>query len=103
MGRSFGGLIATNMANSVIGKSMFAGVCLITPYYRLFTERLYDVYKYLVPLSIVKPNHVFPCEYKDSPEEYVEKYRFVFEDPRNLEFFTAKTATVWVEEQEAAR
>lgn len=62
-GRSFGGLIATNMANSTIGRAMFAGVCLLTPYYRLFTERLYESYKWLVPLCKVRPNHVFPCEY----------------------------------------
>lgn len=61
--RSLGGLIATNMANTTIGKSMFAGVVLLTPYYRLFTEKLYQAYKYLVPLTWVKPNHIFKCEY----------------------------------------
>ena len=91
------------MANTVIGKSMFAGVILLTPYYRLFTERLYEAYKYLVPLSAVRPNHVFPCEYEEMPEEYVNKYRPIFEDPRNLLFFTARTAKIWVEEQQAAR
>lgn len=102
-GRSFGGLIATNMANTTIGKAMFAGVCLLTPYYRLFTERLYEAYKYLKPLCLVRPNHVFPCEYEEMPEEYINKYRLIFEDKRNLLFFTARTARIWVEEQQAAR
>lgn len=59
MGRSFGGLIATNMANTTIGKAMFKGVVLLSPYYRLFTEKLYETYKYLVPLCWVKPRHLF--------------------------------------------
>ena len=102
-GRSFGGLIATNMANTTIGRAMFAGVCLLTPYYRLFTERLYESYKYLVPLNTIRPYHVFQCEYEEMPEAYVEKYRLCFEDPRNLLFFTARTAKIWVEEQQEAR
>ena len=90
------------MANSTIGKSMFAGLVLLTPYYRLFTERLYESYKFLVPLSYVKPNHYFPCEYSDDPEEYVAKYKFLYEDPRVLDFFYANTAKIWVEEQNVA-
>jgi len=102
-GRSFGGLLASNMANTLIGRSMFAGVVLLTPYYRLFTERLYDVYRMLIPLSIVKPNHKFVCEYAELDPEWVAKYKQIFEDTRNLEFFTAMTARLWVEEQETAR
>ena len=59
MGRSFGGLIVTNLANTTIGRAMFSGVILLTPYYRLFTERLYSAYKYLVPLTKVHPNYTF--------------------------------------------
>jgi len=98
MGRSFGGLIASNMANSTIGKSMFSGIVLLTPYYRLFTERLNEVYKYLVPLTYVKPNHSFYAEYAEMPEAYVAKYREIFEDTRNVGHFTAVMACVWVEE-----
>ena len=73
-GRSFGGLVATNMANTTIGRRMFAGVVLLTPYYRLFTERLYDAYKWLIPLTMVKPMHKFPTEYEEMDKEYEEKY-----------------------------
>lgn len=102
-GRSFGGLIATNMANTTIGKAMFAGVMLLTPYYRLFTERLYQAYKWLVPLVKVRPNHIFECEYEQMPEDYIEKYRLIFEDKRNVLHFTAVTAKLWVEEQAVSR
>ena len=101
-GRSFGGLLATNMANSLLGKSMFAGVVLLTPYYRLFTERLYEAYKFLVPLTNVRPNHVFECEFSEQDPEYMARYELLFSDPRNLTFFTAVTARLWVEQQALA-
>jgi len=41
MGRSFGGLIATNMAASLIGQKMFKACALLTPYFRLYDEGLY--------------------------------------------------------------
>ena len=103
MGRSFGGLLITNMANTLVGKSMFKGVVLITPYYRLFTERLYEVYKYLVPLTYVRPNHLFLSEYAEMDPEYYKRYEQIFKDPRNVDGFTATTARIWVEEQEVAR
>ena len=91
------------MANTTIGRAMFSGVCLLTPYYRLFTERLYEAYKWLIPLCKVRPNHVFPCEYQEMPEEYLQKYRLIFDDERNVLFFTANTAKIWVEEQQVSR
>ena len=103
MGRSFGGLLVTNMANTLIGKSMFKAVILVSPYYRLFTERLYEVYKYLVPMTWVKPNHKFYSEFSEMDEEYAKTYHQVLTDPRNVDFFTATTARAWVEEQDKAR
>uniref|UniRef100_A0A7S3HUJ0 Serine aminopeptidase S33 domain-containing protein n=1 Tax=Favella ehrenbergii TaxID=182087 RepID=A0A7S3HUJ0_9SPIT len=102
-GRSFGGLLATNMANTLIGKSMFAGVVLLTPYYRLFTERLYEAYKWLIPLTTVKPNHKFMCEYSEMDPEWAARYEPILNDSRNVNFFTATTARLWVEQQELAR
>ena len=69
-GRSFGGLIATNMANTTIGRSLISGVVLLSPYYRLFTEKLYDNYKYVVPITWVKPKHFFMSEFAEFDEEY---------------------------------
>ena len=76
-GRSFGGMMATNMANTLIGKSMFKGVILLSPFYRLFTERLYEAYKYLVPLSWVRPNHIFVSEYEEMDQEYMKQYELI--------------------------
>ena len=73
-GRSFGGLLATNMANTTIGKAMFSGVVLLTPYYRLFTERLYEAYTWLIPLTNVKQNHKFFSEYAEMDPEYLARY-----------------------------
>lgn len=103
MGRSFGGLLATNMGNTTIGKAMFSGVILLTPYYRLFTERLYQSYKYLLPLTKVHPSYTFECEFVEPDPEYYAKYKANIDDPRWVLTFTAMTATLWVEEQEKAR
>ena len=95
-GRSFGGTIATNVANTTIGKAMFSGVFLLTPYYRLFTERLYDAYKFILPLTYVKPNHIFKSEYAEMEADYYAQWNQIFEDPRNVDYFTAVTAAMWV-------
>ena len=85
------------MANTTIGHSLISGVVLLSPYYRLFTEKLYESYKYLVPLTWVKPQHLFYSEFAEIDEEYYNLYKVIFEDPRNLSFFTAVTARIWVE------
>lgn len=103
MGRSFGGLIATNLANTTIGRALFSGVILLTPYYRLFTERLYSAYKFLKPLVKVHPNYTFECEYAEQDPEYYAKYKTLLDDSRWVSNFTAMTATIWVEEQEKAK
>ena len=41
-GRSFGGLLATNMSVEPASK-MFSGVATLTPYYRLYMEKLYNL------------------------------------------------------------
>ena len=40
-GRSYGGLIATNLCDG-IGAKMFRAAALLTPFYRLNDEKLYD-------------------------------------------------------------
>lgn len=74
-GRSFGGLLISNMANTVIGRSMFAGVLLLTPFYRLYTEELVEAYKYLIPLTTVNPNFVFQCKFSPLEPDYEAKYK----------------------------
>lgn len=91
------------MANTTIGKSMLSGVVLLTPYYRLFTDKLYEAHKMLIPLTNIRPNHVFMSEFAEMDPEYEETYRHAFEDPTNLNFFTAMTARCWIEEQQIVR
>lgn len=102
MGRSFGGLIATNMSKGVVAESMFAGVCLLTPYYRLWTEKLYSlqpVFKlgtYLAPHKLIKP------EFKELTPEVMAKWGHLHRDPKNNHEFTPTTAVLWATEQERA-
>ena len=102
LARSFGGLIATNMLNTTIGRSMITGVILLTPFYRLFTERLYDSENKLRLLSWFAPYKKFYSEFSEKPEWYKEEYKLVNEDQKALDFFTAKTALIWIEEQRKA-
>lgn len=103
LGRSFGGLIATNMAATPVGQAMFSGLSLLTPYYRLWTEKLYKVYNAVKCLSKVRPNYEFKSEFQEDEPGYWEEWHEIFEDPRSIYSFTAKTASLWVEEQEKAR
>ena len=82
---------------------MFSGVILITPYYRLFTEKLYQAYWQLIPLTNIKPNFAFQSEFVEMPADYLEKYGLIWNDPRNVCYFTAMTARIWIEEQEKAK
>ncbi len=56
-GRSFGGLIATNMAATTIGKKMFKSVALVTPYYRLYDESLYSKAWYINLIGKIAPHY----------------------------------------------
>ena len=77
---------------------MITAVILLTPYYRLYTEKLYDSYKLLVPIAYFRPNQILPCEYSDPDPEWEAKYKWYDEDPRTVRFYTARTACIWVEE-----
>ena len=56
-GRSFGGLIATKMAASTIGKSMFRGVVLLSPFYKSYGDRLEKMRQVINVLRFVKPHY----------------------------------------------
>ena len=56
-GRSFGGLIATKMAASTIGKRMFRGVYLLNPFYKSYGNRLEKKRTIVKTLWYVKPHH----------------------------------------------
>ena len=81
-GRSFGGLLATNMGNTSIGQAMFTGVCLLTPYYRLWTDKLDTLYPLIKLYSFINPYKLIPCEYKPLEPEYEKKWGHLENDPK---------------------
>ena len=102
-GRSHGGLIATNMAATYLGKQMFSGICLLTPFYRLYKEKLYNYYPICKFLTLIgRPDTFWKSEYKPHPPEIMAEFAEKINDKRNSPGFTAKTATIWKEEQELA-
>ena len=90
------------MLNTTLGRSMISGIVLLSPFFRLFTERLYEAENKLRLLSWFTPFKKFHSEYTEKPDWYKEEYRSVNEDPRSLGFFTVKTALIWIEEQRKA-
>lgn len=99
-GRSFGGLLATNMATGPVASAMFSGIAVLTPYYHLWTEKLYENRALLRFLDTVHPNYVAPSEFKERDPEWKEKYHFLDEDETFVSFITARTGMMWIEEQE---
>ena len=75
----------------------------MTPYYHLWTEKLYNLYIPGKAVSMVRPNFRLDCEYQASSDDYMKKWAPIFGDPRTVSFLTLKTATIWVEEQEKAK
>ena len=70
-GRSFGGLLATNMSVGPVAKSMFTGVATLTPYYRLYKEKLYNANKIINFLNTVYPNYIIRSEFKPKTPEWM--------------------------------
>ena len=54
-GFSFGGLVASRMASSVIGSSMFSGVIYNAPFFKDFDGKLVRVYPFCYAVSFVAP------------------------------------------------
>lgn len=104
MGRSFGGLLATNLVCKYreVAEKLISGVILITPYYRLYTEKLYS-YEYIFKaMCLFKPHFVIKTEFKELPEVYLEQWKEIFNDPTFVEQFTPTTGLLWINEQRKA-
>ena len=91
------------MANSVIGKSMFTGVCLLTPYYRFNNEKLYNYMPFFKLCNYIKPHYRIVSEFTPLDPDYMAKWGHLHRDPRSEHFFTPKTATIWDSEQVKAK
>ena len=93
LGRSFGGLLSTMMIGSEIGRKMFAGAILISPFYNDYkgmTTKLNAVYR---PLAKVFPKMKFSAKEKASSEYETEHSKF-YKDPRHIRFVTTKTLSI---------
>lgn len=101
-GRSFGGLIATNMTDSILCQSMFTGICLLTPYYRLWTDKLYAHQPLLKLYRCINPHKMIPAEFKELPPEMEAKWGEKYNDPKADCSFTVTTGVLWAEEQARA-
>ena len=101
-GRSFGGLLATNMATGPVASNMFTGVCTLTPYYRCWTEKLYNCKNLINFLDTVHPRYIAPSEFQERSPEWLAKWGELHGDPNCVSVFTARTGALWIEEQEKA-
>ena len=97
-GRSFGGLLATNMATGPVASAMFTGACVLTPYYRCWTEKLYENHNLITFLDKVWPTYVAPSEFKQKPAEWTAKWGETENDKTFVKKFTARGAKLWIEE-----
>ena len=97
-GRSFGGLLATNMATGPVASSMFTGACVLTPYYRCWTEKLYENHNLINFLDKVHPTYVAPSEFQDPSPEWMAKWGETLKDDVFVSKFTARSASLWIEE-----
>ena len=90
MGRSFGGLIAAQMADTEIGRSMFNGVIHLSPFFKAYNDKLEKVYKLALCLSYIHPHKRFQsAPTTERSPEYRAKFSQFLKDARNVTFCTA--------------
>ena len=95
-------MLATNMINTTIGKKMFAGIVLLSPFYRHLSEKMYDNETLIKTLAWLRPNHKFNNEFDEKPDWYQKEYKKVIEDPKFVYHATAKTLQIFIDEQRKA-
>ena len=98
-GRSFGGLIVSHMAASPIANAMFSGVVSFVPFYRCWTDKLYNYKPLFEFLDVFHPHLVKPEEKKKRDQAYMDKWGELQTDPTIVRHFTARMAKVWIDDQ----
>ena len=81
---------------------MFTGACVLTPYYRCWTDKLYNCRNLITFLDTVWPRYMAPSEFKERDPEWTKKWGELDEDETCVNTFTARTGKLWIEEQEKA-
>ena len=87
------------MAVGPIANRMFTGVATLTPYYRLYTEKLYDNGQLIKLLNKIHPHYMAASEWQERDPEWKAKWGELDEDKVYENKFTARTASLWIEEQ----
>ena len=101
-GRSFGGLLVTNMSAQPLASSMFSGVVSYVPFFRCWTEKLYRYEPIFKVMDVLHPYWEKPEEKQKRDKEYLEKWGELAEDPMIVRKFTARMAKLWIDEQKKA-
>ena len=79
------------MAVGPIADNLFTGVAALTPYYRLWTEKLYQNKRLISFLNAVHPHYSAKSEFKERDPEYMLKWGEYATDPTFIRKFTART------------
>ena len=96
-------MLATNMINTTIGKKMFAGIVLLSPFYRHGSERMYENERLINAVAWFRPNTKWNNEFDEKPDWYKKEYKKVIDDPKFVYHATAKTLQIFIDEQRKAR
>ena len=97
-GRSFGGLLVTNMSAQPVASSMFSGAVSFVPFYRCWTEKLYRYEPVFKVMDVLHPYWEKPEEKKKRDKEFYEKWGEISDDPMIVRKFTARMAKLWIDE-----
>jgi len=96
LGFSLGGLIATHMMNSVMGRNMFSGLITIAPFYNDYEGITGRLYKVTLPMSYIRPKLRLYGKAKYGPsEEYMEKYKDYYRADNRIEFARILTGVIF--------
>ena len=80
------------MSVGPIADNLFTGVAALTPYYRLWTEKLYENKRLISFLNVVHPHYSAKSEFKERDSEWMTKWRDLATDQTFIRKFTARTA-----------
>ena len=98
-GRSFGGLLASNMAAEPIAKPMFSGVVAFEPFYKFITDKLNRFEPLFKTLNTVHPHWIAKRDLPERPQEFRDKWGDLDKDPLIVRDYSARMAKLWLDEQ----
>ena len=88
---------------SGLGEKIFKAAVLLTPFYRLYDEKLYDKYPLLSIVSCIAPNKIIHMLNSENGPEYEAKWGHVVNDHGQVKLVTPMTAVSWVTMQAKAK